>query len=31
VRAMFDGRWSEIEFVADLAGWPRVIAATYSG
>ncbi len=27
VRAMFDDRWSEIEFVADLAGWPRVIVA----
>jgi release factor glutamine methyltransferase len=30
VRAMFDGRWSDIEVVADLAGWPRVIAARYS-
>jgi release factor glutamine methyltransferase len=31
VRAMFDEQWTGIELVADLAGWPRVIVATYSG
>jgi release factor glutamine methyltransferase len=28
VRAMFDERWTEIELIADLAGWPRVIVAS---
>jgi release factor glutamine methyltransferase len=27
VRTMFDARWTEIELIADLAGWPRVIVA----
>ena len=31
VRAMLDERWTEIEFVADLAGWPRVVRAKFEG
>ncbi len=27
VRAMLEPRWTGIEVVADLAGWPRVISA----
>jgi len=27
VRAMFDHRWTAIELIPDLAGWPRVITA----
>jgi release factor glutamine methyltransferase len=31
VRDLLAGRWAEIEVVSDLAGWPRVIAATCNG
>lgn len=30
VRAMLGSQWSNIQVTADLAGWPRVIAAQYS-
>jgi release factor glutamine methyltransferase len=31
VREMLARGWSEIQVISDLAGWPRVISATWSG
>ena len=31
VRGLLQAAWTDIEVVSDLAGWPRVIAATCNG
>ncbi len=31
VQQLLSDHWSEVQVVSDLAGWPRVIAATCNG